>query len=71
MSLHLEVILFLLLSSFYLHKVNHHTVVLIEEFIDESSPVDEACETFSSTFMDFCNAFIPSRNVLIRENDKT
>ena len=46
MSLHLEVILFLLLSSVYLHKVNHHTVVLIEEFIDESSPVDEACETF-------------------------
>ena len=32
--------------------------------------VDEACEHFSSKFMEFCKACIWSRNVLIRENDK-
>ena len=39
--------------------------------INESFFVDEACEHFSGKFMEFCKARIPSRNVLIRENDKT
>ena len=48
---------------------------LIEEFnwasiINEFSSVTEAYEHFSSKFMEFCKACIPSRNVLIRENDK-
>ena len=38
--------------------------------INESSSVDEACEHFSSKFKEFCKACIPSRNVLIRGNDK-
>ena len=48
---------------------------LIEELnwasiINESSSVDEACEHFFSKFMEFCKTCIPSRNVLIRENNK-
>ena len=48
---------------------------LIEELnwasiINESSSVDEACEHFSSKFTEFRKTCIPSRNVLIRENDK-
>ena len=48
---------------------------LIEEFnwasiINESFSVEEACEHFSSKFVEFCKACIPSRNVLIHENDK-
>ena len=68
-------------TSYYREVWNHknadYTTLnnLIEEFnwasiINASSSVDEACEHFSSKFMEFCKACITSRNVLIRENYK-
>ena len=68
-------------TSYYREVWNYKNVVnttlnnLIEEcnlasIINEPLLVDEACEHFSSKFMEFCKACIPSRNGLIRENDK-
>ena len=48
---------------------------LIEEYdwnllFNDSISVDDACESFTKTFLDFCKICIPSKKVLIRPDDK-
>lgn len=41
-----------------------------DEIINETVSIDESCEKFTNIFSNFCKACIPSKKVLIRENDK-